>query len=208
MTNKVYSPQYVLWLLPFVVLARPRWRDWLVFTVGELVYFVAIWWHLGGLLSPGDGSADRVYWLAVLARLATQAWVVGDRRPRRPAARARSRPPRRRSTTRPVASSTVPRTPPGSPGSGAPSGDGVMRLTALAPPRPGPSSATGGREAGGGGRLVVQAWLASRGLIALVALLLALREGRSFTDMVSNWDVQHFSRAGARAATSPSPTAC
>jgi hypothetical protein len=67
----------VLWLLPLLVLARPRWRDWVVFTVGELIYFVAIWWHLGGLLSPGDGSADRVYWLAVLLRLATQAWVVG-----------------------------------------------------------------------------------------------------------------------------------
>lgn len=76
MTNKVYSPQYVLWLLPFVVLARPRWRDWWVFTAGELCYFVAIWWHLGGELSPGDGGEDRVYWLAVVLRLATQGWVV------------------------------------------------------------------------------------------------------------------------------------
>lgn len=45
---------------------------------------------------------------------------------------------------------------------------------------------------GAGGRTVVQAWLGSRGLIALVALLLALHEGRRVTDMVSNWDVQHF----------------
>ena len=76
MTNKVYSPQYVLWLLPFVVLARPRWRDWWVFITGELLYFVAIWWHLGGELSPGDGGADRVYWCAVVLRLVTEGWVV------------------------------------------------------------------------------------------------------------------------------------
>jgi len=76
MTNKVYSPQYVLWLIPLLVLARPVWRDWIIFTAGELLYFGAIWWHLGGLLAPGDGSPDRVYWLAVGIRLLTQGWVV------------------------------------------------------------------------------------------------------------------------------------
>ena len=29
-----------------------------------------------GELAPGDGGADRIYWLAVILRLATQAWVV------------------------------------------------------------------------------------------------------------------------------------
>jgi uncharacterized membrane protein len=76
MTNKVYSPQYVLWLLPLMILARPRWRDWFIFTAGELIYFVAIWWHLGGFLAPGDSSPDRIYWLSVLIRLCTQGWVV------------------------------------------------------------------------------------------------------------------------------------
>jgi hypothetical protein len=42
------------------------------------------------------------------------------------------------------------------------------------------------------GRTVVQAWLASRGLILLVALLISLREGREFTRVVAQWDVEHF----------------
>jgi mannosyltransferase PIG-V len=42
------------------------------------------------------------------------------------------------------------------------------------------------------GRMVIQAWIASRGLIATVALLIAIRDGASLTAMVSNWDVRHF----------------
>ncbi|NYE72073.1 hypothetical protein [Microlunatus parietis] len=60
-----------------------------------------------------------------------------------------------------------------------------------------PAFATGLPErllARGGGRAVVQAWLLSRGLICLVALLLALTQQRTLTSMVSNWDVQHFSQ--------------
>ena len=46
LTNKVYSPQYVIWLLPLAVLARPKWRDLIIWQIGQVVYFMAIWWHL------------------------------------------------------------------------------------------------------------------------------------------------------------------
>lgn len=49
----------------------------------------------------------------------------------------------------------------------------------------------------GSRRTVAQAWLASRGLIALVALLLAVYQGRSLADMVDQWDVEHFTNLAA-----------
>lgn len=74
--NKVYSPQYVLWLLPLLVLARPNWRDALVFTLAELGYWAAIWGHLAGTLHPGNGGPDRLYWLAVIVRVGVQLWLA------------------------------------------------------------------------------------------------------------------------------------
>ncbi|MCQ4042130.1 glycosyltransferase family 87 protein [Streptantibioticus rubrisoli] len=46
LTNKVYSPQYVLWLIPLAALARPRWRDFLVWQTCEVMYFLGIWMYL------------------------------------------------------------------------------------------------------------------------------------------------------------------
>ena len=46
MTNKVWSPQYVLWLVPLAVLARPRLWPYVLWQLAEVGYFFGIWGYL------------------------------------------------------------------------------------------------------------------------------------------------------------------
>jgi hypothetical protein len=76
------EPQTVLWLLPLAALARPRWRDLLLWQAAELLYVVAFFWHRHGYTAHESGEADLVLALALLARILAEvtlaALVVRD----------------------------------------------------------------------------------------------------------------------------------
>ena len=68
LTNKVFSPQYTIWLIPLAVLARPRWRPFLVWQVLEaLVLFTRFYFFIGNA-EPGQGLDVRWFLTAILLR--------------------------------------------------------------------------------------------------------------------------------------------
>jgi uncharacterized membrane protein len=74
--SKTVPVQAALWVLPFAVLARPRWRDLLIWQACEAFYFLATWWHLGGYTDDSAGSHDAIYPLAVLVRVGGLLWLA------------------------------------------------------------------------------------------------------------------------------------
>ncbi len=76
LVNKVYSPQFVLWLLPLAVLARPRWRDLLIWQAGEMLYIAAIWLNFGGWLTGSVGENPIAYNWAIVARMAAEIYLA------------------------------------------------------------------------------------------------------------------------------------
>jgi uncharacterized membrane protein len=78
--NKVWSPQYSLWLLPLAVLARPRWRSLLLWQATEALLWVPrLLWYLGP-----DNRGVKVEWFLLgvvirdLAVIALMTLVVRD----------------------------------------------------------------------------------------------------------------------------------
>jgi uncharacterized membrane protein len=80
--NKVYSPQYVLWLAPLGVMALVHDRDRSAFWVWqgtEAIYHFAIWEYLGGFAGANFALPAKWYAAAILLRVSASlffAWRV------------------------------------------------------------------------------------------------------------------------------------
>jgi uncharacterized membrane protein len=87
MTNKVWSPQYVIWLVPLAVLARPRLWPYVLWQLAEIGYFFGIWGYLIFATAPHpvvgyQGISPDWYFILLGARFLTvallAAYVVRD----------------------------------------------------------------------------------------------------------------------------------
>ncbi len=70
LTAKAVPPQWGLWLLPLVALARVPWRIYLPWVATEVVYFVMVWMHIPYQANPSRALPAGWYAFFLILRLA------------------------------------------------------------------------------------------------------------------------------------------
>ncbi|MHA6513561.1 hypothetical protein [Tessaracoccus sp. Z1128] len=71
-----FPPQTSLWVLFAVVVSRPLRPELIAVTVAHVVHCLAIWGWLAGSLTTSQFGPYGVYWGAIVARAAVEAWVL------------------------------------------------------------------------------------------------------------------------------------
>lgn len=77
--SKVYSPQYIIWLTPFALIAMRRKEERSAFWIwqgGEALYHLAIWQYLASYTGAKFGLPEGLYALSIFIRVATLAWFA------------------------------------------------------------------------------------------------------------------------------------
>lgn len=74
-TSKVWSQQFNLWLLPLLVLARPKWGAFLLWQVAEIGYFLAFYLELMGA-SGQKVIPEGLFIFASMLRLASVILLI------------------------------------------------------------------------------------------------------------------------------------
>jgi uncharacterized membrane protein len=73
--DKVYSPQYSLWLLPLFALVLPELGTFVLFEVTDMAVFVSRFWFFGWF-SGAWGTPEWVFEVAILLRTGALIWCL------------------------------------------------------------------------------------------------------------------------------------
>lgn len=76
LTNKVYSPQFSIWLLPLMALALPRASTFAAFAVADLFVFAIRFPFLGGGQGLEPAPGYNVFAVAIVVRAVILLWVI------------------------------------------------------------------------------------------------------------------------------------
>lgn len=79
MVNKVYSPQFVVWLIPLFALALPRWREFVMWMVVEVLHFYGLWFYIHSYTSDVEKNhafPESGYVFLVLAHMVMLGYLM------------------------------------------------------------------------------------------------------------------------------------
>lgn len=82
--GKVYSPQFVMWLIPLVVLASPRLRQFVIWQTAEIFHWASVWLisakitaeEAGGDFGQGHLTFEVLYGAGVVAHMTALIWLM------------------------------------------------------------------------------------------------------------------------------------
>lgn len=79
--NKVYSPQFMIWLVPLMVLAAPRLRDIIIWHGFQLLHFWAVWMYLAqvvGEYQEQHSFDPMLYVAAVIGHMLATGYIAAQ----------------------------------------------------------------------------------------------------------------------------------
>ncbi|WP_313536577.1 hypothetical protein [Sphingomonas sp.] len=78
LTNKVWSPQFDLWLFPLLVMTGPRLTPIAVFVIGDIAAYVTEFWWLAGLANAWPYATQQDIMIAASVRAVAMLWLIAD----------------------------------------------------------------------------------------------------------------------------------
>lgn len=78
LTNKVWSPQFDLWLFPMLVMTTPRFRPLALFVIGDIAAYFAEFWWFAGMSNAWPYATQHDIMLAASVRGVAMLWLIVD----------------------------------------------------------------------------------------------------------------------------------